>query len=461
MRIRSLFTCAVCTTVLAVAGTGLTAWAGEPGTSPGRKYTSTERMAESRLEAAHKDVQGLKEQRQAVKLETSLHDFRSILHAHADDSDHTGGTLPEMLADAKKAGVQVIMLSDHFRPPRDFIDGRWRGMRDGVLFIPGSETKGFLVYPEQSVMDKMDAPKPELIAAVTEGDGLIFLSHVEERTDHPMDGLTGMEIYNRHYDAMDDMDLFLLMAAAITDPVMYADTQELLRLYPDEVLAAQLDYPQVYIDKWDAEMQKQRVVGIAADDCHHNNVLVAKMVDEETVLLGTNVDDDDDMRTVTAADRPGIKEMTKGHQPGDIIAKLDLDPYYIFFHNVSTHILAPELTEPAIRTALLAGHAYVSHDWMCDPTGFVYGARKGAEAKLKPDFLMGDEVPMADDLWLVAEFPLACDFKIIKNGQIVKEGNGRSFEFKPDGPGAYRVEGWLTVDDEQRVWIYTNPIYVR
>ena len=461
MRIRSTFLGAVCAAGLVVAGASCAAWAGEPGTSPGRKYTSTERMSQSHLEAAHRDVQRLKEQRQAVELETGLQDFRSILHAHAEDSAHTGGTLPEMLADARKADVQVIMLSDHFRPPRDFIDGRWRGMHDSVLFIPGSETNGFLVYPEQSIMDKMNAPKPELIAAVTAGDGLIFLSHVEGKIEHPMDGLTGMEIYNRHYDAMDDMDMFLLMAAAITDPVMYAETRELLRLYPDEVLAAQLDYPQVYIDKWDAEMQNQKVVGIAADDCHHNNVLVAKMVDEETVLLGTNVDDDDEMRTVTAADRPGIKEMTTDHQPGDIIASLDLDPYYVFFHNVSTHILAPELTEPAIRTALLAGRAYVSHDWMCDPTGFVYGARKGSDAKSKLDFLMGEEVPMADDLWLVAEFPLACDFKVIKNGQIVKEGQGRSFEFKPDGPGAYRAEGWLTVDGEERVWIYANPIFVR
>ena len=37
---------------------------------------------------------------------------------------------------------------------------------------------------------------------------------------------------------------------------------------------------------------------------------------------------------------------------------------------MSTHIIAPELTEAALRDALRAGHAYVSHDWMCDPSGF-------------------------------------------------------------------------------------------
>jgi len=29
------------------------------------------------------------------------------------------------------------------------------------------------------------------------------------------------------------------------------------------------------------------------------------------------------------------------------------------------------------------------------------------------------------------------------------------------GPGVYRVEGWLTLDGEERGWIYANPIYVR
>jgi hypothetical protein len=437
------------------------AHAGEPGKSPGRKYTTIERMTMPRLKAEHKSVQKLENKRRPVKMESGFTDYRAILHAHAEDSDHTAGTLPEMLADAKKADVKVIMLSDHYRPPRDFIDGRWRGLKDGVLFIPGSETNGFLVHPVKSILDKMKAPKPELIAAVTEDDGLIFLSHVEGKVNHPMDGLTGMEIYNRHYDAMDDMGALIAVAGALMDPKKYAETQKMVEQYPAEFLAAQLDYPQVYMDKWDLEMQKQRVVGIAADDCHHNQVFIAKMVDEETVLIGTIVDKDDGMEKRTAKEFPGIKEMTKGKKPGDIVSKLDLDPYYIFFHNVSTHILSPELTEPAIRKSLLAGHAYVSHDWMCDPTGFVYGASKGAEKKSKPDFVMGDEVPMSADLKLVAEFPIACDYKVIKNGQVVKAGKGRAFEFKPDGPGAYRVEGWLTVDKEQRVWIYSNPIYVK
>jgi len=334
------------------------------------KRTPGDRLALARLQAAHEDVQKLKSLRKPVPPIPGLHDYRSILHAHAEDSAHTGGTRPEMLADAKKAGVNVIMLTDHFRPPRDFIRDSWRGVREGVLFIPGSEVRGFLIYPMDSIMEKMDAPNEEFIPAVTAGDGLIFLSHIEERPNHPMDGLNGLEIYNRHADAKKDPASLIALGLRLTDPNQVKELEEALRLYPDELLAFQVDYPKNYLDKWDAEAKTRRLTGVAANDCHHNQILIVKMVDENSVRIGTNVDKDDGMRVFKASLRPGIQEMTRGHKPGDILVRLDLDPYCRSFWNVSTHILAPELTEQAVRGALKAGHAYVSHDWMCDPSAF-------------------------------------------------------------------------------------------
>ena len=72
-----------------------------------------------------------------------------------------------MLAEAKRAGVDAILLTDHDRPPRDFVTERWRGLRDGVLFIPGSEERGFLLYPAHSIMDRMKDPMPRFLEAVT------------------------------------------------------------------------------------------------------------------------------------------------------------------------------------------------------------------------------------------------------------------------------------------------------
>src|SRR5207247_3492109 len=121
-----------------------------------------------------------------------------------------------------------------------------------------------------------------LVATVTANNGLIFLSHYEERKDHGMDGLTGMEIYNRHYDAKKDMAGLIALALRLLDPKQLAELQEDLRLYPDELLAAQVTYLDDYMQKWDTESQARRLTGVAANDCHHNQIMIVKMVDENT-----------------------------------------------------------------------------------------------------------------------------------------------------------------------------------
>jgi hypothetical protein len=436
----------------------LTAAAGaaEP---PPRTYANVERLQLARLAAVHADVAALKARRVSLPPLTGLTDYRCILHAHAEDSTHTGGTLPELLADAKAAGVSAVLLTDHVRPPRDFIDGRWRGLRDGVLFIPGAEARGFLVHPTASILGRMDLAGPDFIATVTAGDGLIFLSHVEERPGHPVDGLTGLEIYNRHWDAKRDRASLAALALKLTDPGQLAELQEAVRLYPDEVLAAQCDYPAVYLDTWDEGTKHRRLTGVAANDCHHNQVFVVKMVDADTVLLGTNVDEDKAMRRVTASFRPGIRALTKGRKPGDVLAQVDVDPYARSFRNVCTHVLAPALDEPALRAALKAGHAFVAHDWIGDATGFRFGA---ADARGNRVALLGDEVKLAVGLTLTAALPLPAYVRLLRHGREVATAEGTAaFEYAVTAAGAYRLEAWLKLDGELRPWIFSNPVYVR
>ena len=426
---------------------------------PPPKHTPVERLATARLAAAHEDAARYHKQRRAVPPLPGLTDYRCILHAHAEDSAHTGGMLPEMLADAKKAGVHCVLLTDHYRPPRDFIDGRWRGLKEGVLFIPGAEARGFLLYPEASILKRMDVQGADFINTVTAGDGMIFLSHTEERPDHPVAGLTGLEIFNRHWDAKRDKGSLAAIGASLTDPKLLAELQEAVRLYPDELLAAQCDYPRLYLDKWDEGTKARRLTGVAANDCHHNQVFVVKVVDEETVLVGTTVDADAQMRKVSAAARPGVKELVKGRKPGDVVARVDLDPYYRSFRNASTHVLAPKLEEAAIRAALRGGHAFVAHDWVCDATGFRFTAADGVGKQVA---IMGDEVKLAEGLTLRAALPVSAYVRLLRHGKEVARSEGKAeFEFAVKEPGAYRLEAFLEVDGEHRPWLYANPIYVR
>ena len=183
------------------------------------------------------------------------------------------------------------------------------------------------------------------------------------------------------------------------------------------------------------------------------------MVDETTVLLGTNVDEDKKMQRIASTFRPGIEEMTKGHKPGDILVKLDIDPYFRSFRNSSTHVLAPKLDEPTIRSALKAGHAFVAHDWMCDASGFRFDA---IDAKGTRAAIMGDQLTMADGMKLSAKLPLPAYVRLLRHGAEVATFKDQSeFEFAVKEPGAYRLEAWLTLDGELRPWNFANPIYVK
>ena len=434
--------------------------------SPG-KFTPVERMAPARLKATHDDLERIRKTRRVLAALPGLRDYRAILHAHAEDSDHTGGTRAEMLSEAKKAGVDVILLTDHHRPPRDFMSDSWRGLRDGVLFVPGSEAAGFLLYPARSIMTHMNDPTAALIEATRADGGLIFLSHIEERPSHSMAGLDGMEIYNRHADAKNDAAGVVALMAKLTAPGSLKELKDNLTSFPDEFFAAQMEYPALYLAKWDKETRTRRLTGVAANDCHHNFVLLVKMVDHETVKVGTNVDPDARMRSISARLRPSIRDLTYGHRPGDVLARIDLDPFSRSFRNVSTHIIAPELSEAAVRDALRAGHAYVSHDWMCDPSGFRFELVSfGEPEKVVSTYTerlanMGDERKLTKRMRLLAEFPVRCHIRLLEGGKLVAEQSGDRLRYDVSLPGVYRVEGWLESGGEERGWVYSNPIYIR
>ncbi|MFN7623670.1 MAG: PHP domain-containing protein, partial [Acidobacteriota bacterium] len=224
----------------------VTAGATQMKLSPGRRYRTIERLAPERLAAVAADRAALRRARRKVRLSHGLADYRAILHAHAGDSTHTGGTREELLTAARRTGVKVILLTDHVRPPRDFINDSWRGLHEGVLFIPGSEGEGFLNYPSRSVIDhylrKDQKSREDYVKMITANGGNIFLSHVEERYDWSTAGLDGLEIYNNHSDMKDEFEFVGWLRGALTNPDRLKLLNSLLARYPLEVFGALQDY---------------------------------------------------------------------------------------------------------------------------------------------------------------------------------------------------------------------------
>ena len=185
------------------------------GEAPRPKYSPTERMTPARLKAAHDDVLRIGRSRRSLPSIPGLNDYRAILHAHAEDSAHTGGTRMEMLAEAKRAGVHAILLTDHYRPPQG-LHGRQLARAPRRRPLPARFRGSRLPDLSHAIDHRPDErPHAGFIETVRSDGGLIFLSHIEERPDHSMEGLDGMEIYNRHADAkMDRAGMLALMLQA-------------------------------------------------------------------------------------------------------------------------------------------------------------------------------------------------------------------------------------------------------
>jgi acetyl esterase/lipase len=77
---------------------------------------------------------------------------------------------------------------------------------------------------------------------------------------------------------------------------------------------------------------------------------------------------------------------------------------------------------------------------------------------------MGDQVPLSGlavgKTTMRVSLPIPARLKLIHDGQVVAEADtARKFSYVPTEPGAYRLEAWLSVDGEDRPWIFSNPIY--
>ena len=420
-----------------------------------RKYSTIERLQPEHLRAVQADRTRLQKSRHQLKLIKGYKDFRAIMHVHAEDSAHTGGTRPELLAACKRTGIDIVMLTNHWRPPVDFINDSWRGMRDGVLFIPGTEYEGFLAYPTKSIIKRPYKGTEEFTKLVKENGGDIFLSHIEERPDWSTAKLTGMEIYNHHADFKPEIEFLKWLQLTLADPDGIEKFRQIVKDFPQEVFGAQQDYLQNYIAKWDADSQLHHVTGVAANDCHHNQVITVKVGAPDALEIWLTGDKEPSFKISTKR-APRIPELTKGKSIGDTVAQFDLDPYDNSLRYVTTHILAKQQTENAVREALKKSHAYVAHDWLCDPTGFAFIAKNNA----RQIGMMGDEVKLTTGLTLQIAAPTSGKIKLFRNGKIVQEIVSDKLELAVKEAGIYRAEVWLELDREWRPWVYANPILV-
>src|SRR5207302_1006900 len=238
-----------------------------------------EKLKPAKLEAVHQAITALRAERQPLPRQGPYREFRANLHVHSHLSHDSRAKLDEIVPAAKKAGTQVLMFTEHPAERYDYFKDGHRGLRDGVLLIPGAETNGFLVYPTGSLRGlTLDTPQ-EFCDLVRGRGGLMFLSHLEERMDWNVRGLTGVEIYNTHADFKDEKNL----QAALRNPLWIYQSAELFQKYPQETFSALLDYPADYLKRYDELCQSAPHTGVAANDSHQNIGLVIQLLEGDKI----------------------------------------------------------------------------------------------------------------------------------------------------------------------------------
>ncbi len=372
------------------------------GSSPraGRHWGPDKRLPDSRAATGAPALAGgarvpapLPQERRMPPTNGLYEDFRAVILSDGKEPDPAKGKESALLAAARQAGIRVVLTADQGGPKPD----AWRGVHEGVLFVAGSEADdGTLRFPEFGPDGR---PIPE--------SGVRFLDRVQEGA--VTNGMAGMAICLSHTDAPQDKAFEEYLAAAGADAKRWRTIVEDFRSFPDEFYAAGTDYPRERFARWDQETAKKPFTGIAAGEA----------------------------------------------QPSGSLRRLTPKPCEASLRDLTTHILARELTEPLIREALTNGHVYVAHDWLCDPTGFMFGAVNNLGV-----FTMGDPAVIFGKTRLMAILPLPAKLRLIHKGTVISETVGTNLNFEVKETGPYRIEAWLTVDGEDRPWIYSNPVYV-
>lgn len=427
-----------------------------------------DRFTDERLGRVHTAVAALAEARRPIERSGPYREYRVNLHVHSAFSHDSRGELPAIVAAAKEAGTDVLMFTEHPADHYDFVTDGHTGIHDGVLAIPGAETKGLLVFPRESVAGQEALEPVDLARRLRQQQGLSFLSHLEERLDWELPGLTGCEIYNTHADAKEETQLF----TAMRNPLWLLRAASLVQRYPQEAFSALQDDPRLYLDRWDELCQIAPHTGISANDAHENVGVVIRLAADGKVIVADPLDDP--LLTLDLAVVKPFLPRAANAAEGEELFRLQLDPYVCSLRHVATHVLAGELSREAIEEALAAGRAFVAFDWIADSRGFdchLVGPPAGSNTAVEVDtastaepltrYEMGSVLAWSKGLELRAAAPLPGHWRVIRDGACIHEADGSELSLPLSEPGNHRVELSLDVAGEPHLWILGNPFYVR
>lgn len=353
-----------------------------------------------------------------VRTADNFDEYLGVIHAHTSLGGHSTGSFDELISGANQAGLDFVLMTEHWSDDYDTAALTLNGKFGRTLFVGGNE------------IDTLDADRFLMLPGSGDAAGLRRSStdavltklHAEQR----LALITYPEKYNSWDSAFDGIEVFSLNTAAkainkFTGPfdVIWSG-----RAYPELTFAQYFRRPDTNLAKFDEVAQRRPISLFAGTDAHSN--------------IGFHLFGDD-----------------AGHKS----IGLKLDPYQFSFSIARVHLVlakGSELSTEKILYAIKNNQFFTAIDAFGDTSGFRFGAY---------GTFGSDGAPVPGPSSLQVRTPLPSKIMIYKNGTIFTEQSGNTDLSVPaDGPGVYRVEVYredLGEPFSKMPWIMSNPIYVR
>lgn len=351
-----------------------------------------------------------------LKVIVLLHLYTGNIHIHSTYSDGHG-TIPEIAAAARAAGLDFIVITDH-----NTLGGlAEEGYLHGVLTLCGAEVNNdshhCLALNISHPVAPDDHNPQRVIDEISGQGGLSFIAHpFEQGSPLVMNGLhfpwkqwdvagfTGMEVWNWTSQWRD-----ALRGALQALYVGYLNPAGHMKA-PCQKSVARFD-----------EITRQRpLVAIAGSDNHAWPIRRWWGVLRRVIF-----------------------------------------PYVYAFKTINNCLLLEQplsrdfaVAKAQVFEALRRGRCFIVNRLLGDPGEFSFTAESNGQ-----EYLIGEQVPPGAAASLVVRSPERRErlrFLLFRNGLPFKAFSGGGGTVSLEQPGTYRLEVWFG----NRLWIFTNPIYV-
>lgn len=321
------------------------------------------------------------------------------IHVHTELSHDSTGTIEEVAAAAREAGLDFVFTTEH--PSPRLAEG-FRGERDGVQFFPGAELRfgggSLLVLDSTDFSDVKGRPLADVARDVRAKGGLAVPGHLEE-----FDPAVDLS----HADAIGVFNLH----AAVKEEGAGA-------------LAPQMIFTHLF---YRGDLSWLPLVRVRNEN----------------------------LKAWDVASRPGIAECD-AHRNVSFLG-IRLDPYRKSLGFCRNHFFARDGSGEELKAAIREGRGFMSFDAIADATGALFWLEDGRGESLP----LGAEAPFRKGLTLRAELPAPGTVRLVRDGEPHFLAEGSSFEYAIETSGSYRFEVFLPVFGRATPWILTNPIRVR